>query len=71
MKHVKLYESIGVWDEHPKFDEAVEKIAEEIKAGRAEGGNWILDFLGDDYPQNISFARRVMIRASNKLNSKE
>ena len=68
MKHVKIFESIGVWDEHPKFEEAVEKVKEEIKAGRAEGGNWILDFLGDNYPQSLSFARRVMISASNELN---
>ena len=68
MKHIKVFESFDVWDEHPKFDEAVEKIKKELKAGRAEGGNWILDFLGDDYPQSSSFARRVMIRASSELN---
>ena len=44
------------------------KIIIEIKSGRCEGANWILDFLGDDYPRNLAFARRVMIRASSKLN---
>lgn len=70
MKHVKIFEtSIGVWDEHPMFDKAVDKIAKELKAGRVEGGaNWILDFLGDEYPQSTSFARRVMVRASSKIN---
>jgi len=70
MKHVKIFESIDVWDKHPKFDKAVTKVRKEIKAGRAEGGNWVLDFLGDDYPQHLSFARRVIIRASNELNPK-
>lgn len=66
MKHLKLLEVIDTWDKHPMFDKAVKKISKEILTGRAEGGYWVLNFLGDDYPQNLSFARRVIIRASNK-----
>ncbi len=68
MKYIKTFESIGVWDEHPMFDKAVKKVSKEIKAGRVEGANWILDFLGDDYPQHIPFARRVLIKASKLRN---
>jgi len=70
MKHIKIFESIDTWDKHPKFDKAVDKVAKEMKAGRVDGGgNWVLNFLGDDYPQSLAFARRVIIKANNKIDS--
>ena len=63
-----MHEMIDVWDKHPMFDKAVKKVTKEIKAGRAEGGNWVLNFLGDDYPPSLAFARRVIIKASSELN---
>jgi len=68
MKHLKIFEAIDTWDKHPKFSDAVKKVKKQMKSGNVEGGNWTLDFLGDDYPQSLAFARRVIIRASNELN---
>ena len=72
MKHLKILEVIDTWDKHPKFDDAVKKIENSMKKNKLNGGgNAALDILGDDYPQNLSFARRVIIVANKNLSNKK
>jgi|AntAceMinimDraft_16_1070373.scaffolds.fasta_scaffold424978_2 hypothetical protein len=72
MEHLKIFELKDAWDKHPSFDKAVIKIETQLKKGNVKGGgNWVLDFLGDDYPQKLAFARRVIIKASSKMNTGE
>jgi len=72
MKYLKVLEVIDTWDKHPMFDKAVKKVKKEIQSGRMDGGsNWVLDYLGDGYPQSLAFARRVIIKASSELNPRE
>lgn len=70
MKYLKVLEVIDTWDKHPMFDDAVKKVKKAIRSGKMTGGgDWVLDYLGDNYPQNLSFARRVIVRASSELNT--
>lgn len=71
MKHVKIFESIDVWQQHPKFKEAVDKIVQPLKDGEVEGGaNWVIEYLGSEFPQSKSFARSVLVAASSEINPK-
>lgn len=66
--YLETFNEFGGWDKHPKFKSAVKKIEKELKKDNVDGGGkWVLDFLGDEYPQNSDFARRVIINATKNI----